>query len=512
MKKYLFLFMILGLLFNSCTNDDDFSPQKTVDEETPSTKINVKSVDGYLKFASDADLKNFLSVLEEENGSLTKSVSSGLTNIEGFKSLSVLKKELQSSSKVKALSEDEDEEMTVDEYNVMTAENLLLDPVLTEVMDTTLRIGVGDRVFKITEYGTFSAPSNKASYIQKAIDTFDKNIKTRTVLGEYVELANEVTYTNSFGDETVGNELVQNMVEEETSLTKTVSSFENDFHNGYNVSTFNWKNNSVWQKFWDWVRGKDVSKEVKFDKKHRVQLNVYNVNYGFYASSGIKVKMQKRKKFIITYWVGTKADNIAVGFNKLYGEMKFTNPRHLSTITPTNGSSWNSFTGAINNLSHDFVYGQYKKFDLVKDWVDDIYMFTPEIEIKGNIFPNQSHVNKFYELPADQIYKFLKGQAGKMVYDPIKKQIQPKDPRVAYFAWGTATLTYDKDKSYIMGVQEYGRRESKSVRFDRSFGFTINNNKGVGGFVPSEFKIKDLDVFGAAYYNGQWKGVRFINK
>jgi hypothetical protein len=28
---------------------------------------------------------------------------------------------------------------------------------------------------------------------------------------------------------------------------------------------------------------------------------------------------------------------------------------------------------------------------------------------------------------------------------------------------------------------------------------------------PLSFLIKDLDLFGAAYYNGQWKGVRFIN-
>lgn len=133
----------------------------------------------------------------------------------------------------------------------------------------------------------------------------------------------------------------------------------------------------------------------------------------------------------------------------------------------------------------------------------------PEVEIKGNIYPNKDHMNKLYETPADEIYKFLKGQTSKWIYQPIKKQIQPKDPRLAYFVWGSTTTSYSKDKSYIMGVKEYGRRES--IRFDRSFGFTLNN-KGVSGFVPSEFKIKDLDIFGAAYYNGTWKGVRFINK
>lgn len=62
-----------------------------------------------------------------------------------------------------------------------------------------------------------------------------------------------------------------------------------------------------------------------------------------------------------------------------------------------------------------------------------------------------------------------------------------------------------------MGVQEYGRRESKIIRFDVSFGIKINNGN-VGDFVPSEFKIKEMDMFGAAYYGGTWKGIRFIKE
>ncbi len=81
---------------------------------------------------------------------------------------------------------------------------------------------------------------------------------------------------------------------------------------------------------------------------------------------------------------------------------------------------------------------------------------------------------------------------------------------MAYLVWGNTTQSFDKDKSYIMGVQEYGRQSGKSVRFDRSFGFNINNGK-VSGFTPTEFKIKSIDAFGAAYYDGQWRGVRFID-
>ena len=61
---------------------------------------------------------------------------------------------------------------------------------------------------------------------------------------------------------------------------------------------------------------------------------------------------------------------------------------------------------------------------------------------------------------------------------------------------------------YITGVKEYTNCKSKSVIFDRSFGFSILNGS-VSGFLPSDFDIKKLDVFGAAYYDKQWRGVRF---
>lgn len=258
------------------------------------------------------------------------------------------------------------------------------------------------------------------------------------------------------------------------------------------------------------IRGKDVTKENNFSKDRRVQVNVFNVNYAFYASSGIKVKMQKRRKFLfVTYWSEIDADKMAIGFNKVYGEMKYTNPRSYSTLTPTNANYWGAFTGTLNGQASKFLYGQYKQFDLIKDWGDEIFMFVPEIEIKNNIFPNQSMINKVYMAPADEVFSFLKGQANKWVYEPIRKQIQPKDPRMSYLVWGSTTTTFNEDKSYVYGVQEYGRRSSKTVRFDQSFGFNLNN-KSISGFVPTEFKINDIDAFGAAYYNNQWRGVRFV--
>jgi hypothetical protein len=39
-----------------------------------------------------------------------------------------------------------------------------------------------------------------------------------------------------------------------------------------------------------------------------------------------------------------------------------------------------------------------------------------------------------------------------------------------FFLKGCPDMIFE---SYILGIQEYGKRESKTVRFDRSFGFNF---------------------------------------
>ncbi len=87
----------------------------------------------------------------------------------------------------------------------------------------------------------------------------------------------------------------------------------------------------------------------------------------------------------------------------------------------------------------------------------------------------------------------------------------PKDPKLAYFVWGVSTIGFDKEHPFITGVKEFSDLKSKSIIFDRSFGFNISG-KTITGFLPSEFDIKGIDAFGAAYYDNRWLGVRITTK
>jgi hypothetical protein len=47
---------------------------------------------------------------------------------------------------------------------------------------------------------------------------------------------------------------------------------------------------------------------------------------------------------------------------------------------------------------------------------------------------------------------------------------------------------------------------------DQSFGITIgilNGKFSFGPYLPTTFEVKDIDMFGAAFFEGYWRGVGF---
>ena len=516
MKKVLFL--ILTVIIIACSSDDieviNYDNIISDNEEIDSA-VSV-SKEGYLVFDSPQSLKIYMENIScgQPSERATRCIKTS-----GFISIAELDEQItQAKTRLDSLEDIDDlsdvEEMTEDEYNIMKAENLLFDDVLTHLVDTTLRICVEGRLYKITEQGTFSVDTCKADLLKISIEEFDPEIKQSMQTGQSISLNNDVIFTNSFSETNINSsefQLIEKPVDDNTTKPESTESYtDNSFHTPYNVNTYEWKNHSVVQKFLDWLRGKDVSKENKFNKNRRVQVSVFDVNYAFYASAGIKVKMQKRKKFLgIPYWKLEKAEKIVIGFNALDGIMKYNNPKSYSSINPTMGTQWNAFTGVLNGIQSKFFYGMYSDLDFIKDWTNEFICLIPEIRIGDNNWKDKIG-NELYKAPAKAIYAKLKSLENKYIYSPIKRRIMPTEPKMAYLVWGNSSTEFNKEHPYITGVREYSNCKSKSVILDRSFGLNITNI-GISGFLPSEFDIKKLDVFGAAYYDKQWKGIRFTN-
>lgn len=186
------------------------------------------------------------------------------------------------------------EEMTEEEFNLMKAENLLFDDVMTHMVDTTLRVCVEGRLYKITEKGTFSVDANKSNLLKPAIKNLNPELAKTISTGQSLKLNDDVVFTKSFSNNNISDSdfllIKENTSDNLKTRASTGTYTDNAFHLQYNVDSYLWKNHSVAQKFLDWLRGKDVSREKKFNKNRRVQVCVFDVNYAFYASAGIKVK------------------------------------------------------------------------------------------------------------------------------------------------------------------------------------------------------------------------------
>lgn len=166
---------------------------------------------------------------------------------EDFETISKLKR------KISCDVDDDDSEMSFDEVNVVKAENLLIDPMLTEVMDTTLRVQIADTIYKVCEYGTFAATSLEK--IENAIANFDSSFITEeTPL--MVELGNGVKFINTFGgkEEDLSSVYVDSIADDgmKCSITRSGDNSETlQLHTSYNVTTYKWKNNSFFEQILD---------------------------------------------------------------------------------------------------------------------------------------------------------------------------------------------------------------------------------------------------------------------
>lgn len=503
-------------ILTSCS--DDLRSIEPMTQTPQNVEAVTNSSEGYLTFPTFKSLELFLEQIQ--NGETPTIVAASRAG-DSFESVAMLKERISRTNKSRAMnltptadSELENlEEMTQDEYNLMKAENLLFDDIMAHAMDTTLRICVEGTLYKITENGTFSVKLEKAPQLDLAIKEFNPDLKQTVGAGETILLNPDVHFTNSFKDVRVEESGLLELTPSNISPMSVASAetSQNEFHKNYNVDSYKWNNSNIIFSFMDIIRGKDVSKSKNFSDTRRVQVSVFDVNYGYYKSAGIKVKMQQRKKFcFVPYWVEIEADKIVIGFNEMEGVLTYTNPNSLSIIKPSASAGWSAFTGTINGIYSNFLYGVFSNLKFIRDWTDWAFGWMPEVRIGDKNYTEQT-LNKIYNAPAEYVYKQSKSLINRTVYTPIEKRIKPTDPMVAYLYWGSTEFTFNKERPFITGVKEYPNKKSKSIIFDRSFGVSFIGYAPIP-YTPSDFDIKSIDAFGAVCYDNKWLGVRFYGK
>lgn len=505
----------------SCTKEPSADEARSVPDITV--------VDGHLEFSTKDAFERAMDIVKEQASShSTKSSLSGARaglQIPGFTSLAQRWEELASCPTRSGASREEDEY----EYELAKASDRLLAPGLSYVMDSSLVIAVQGRIYKITDLGTFSADAKDYDEFPQIIRDFDPSILASLEAGETVSIGHNATFTHSFGDGAVW-ESVGRLEPLETRGTlgsvearehaPTIGDPQSSGTAGmlcapYGVETFTWENYGWFQKIFDGLRGKNVAREAYFDDDHRVVVRLYNVNYFFYAESGMSCHMQRKKQYLfIPFWVRDDAEEFAIGFDKLVGEYTYNNPSNYSLVSPSRSSAMGHFTGTIANTAVNFLYGSaYARelFGLIKSFGEQAVFFV--VDPSSQI--SQELSLKIYNAAIDEGIKQLKSLTGKYVSNVVNKvqtYIQPEDPRVGYLTWGTGTVNRTA-KDFLTGVKHFGGGGDATLIFDRSFGFRVSFNGAFsgGGMIVSSFTIKNVDGFAAAKWNGRWVGVRFVD-
>lgn len=448
------------------------------------------------------------------------------------------------------------EEMTEEEFSIFKSEELLLEPAFHELMDSTMRVQISDTLYVVTEVGTFAAHKNDKQTLYETIykvrdiaeelpniqsvvpvqdhhrgssqEYYEKNNKQResykTTLstldrGDEYRFNNRVKYINTFGGvkNPYNNEWYPTNTPIEPIYIYNEETLYPQFHKPYNVITEKWKNKTFVGKLWSKVVGKDIQRTNNFDKRHRVALQVYDVNYGFFTNTGIKVKFQQRKRFLgFPYWKAKQAQKMVVGFNFLHGVY---HQKYLS-FSPIGGqpnSDWKEFSGNIEKINAKFIHRMYSGVNLFNDWSKEIGVILPQIDFFGFNVVNPYEIAKtIYELPEKQMVAFLNTNAKKYVLDPYKKANfpTPANPRIAYIPFSNSSDDFTT-KAYVMGVQEYSNISTKKISLNFAIGFTFKMNSGglaFTPFLPTTFDLKSFDLFGAVYYNNEWRGVRMVTE
>lgn len=190
----------------------------------------------------------------------------------------------------------------------LKVDSLISEDFLTNVLNEDLTLGIANKIYKITEYGTFIADKAVKDRLDVVIANCDKNKVTQTSSEGLYNVVEGIDIQDSYNYIAGGPEIE----EEETSeiVTPDIKTYAYSFSadpdvnsKSYNINTFGRKSKTFVRKVWSSIFGKQPIRGNNFDKKHRVACELYQVNYFFYKSAGFKIWLQHRKKNCgIKYW------------------------------------------------------------------------------------------------------------------------------------------------------------------------------------------------------------------
>ena len=510
------LLSFLGIMLFSCIF---LSCEKVIShEDNPYTYMyengKLKRVANHLHFQSKDAFGEFLDSIGEDGKVITKAGDAGTPLPSWFTSLR------DRDLALRATKAGDSDEMTREEYEIWCAQQLMSEPKFEYVMDTALVIGVGDYTYKITEEGTFAVPSEVSEEkMLSVVQSADREYLAGLEKGSVLELNDGIVFYRTFGEKEQMEDLFEQTDDEETKAGSY--GLSNNLHAGYNTTTYNWSKQTLLGKFLEIIKIKDISQTVSLDSKHRLVVNMYNDNFGFWQVAGIKSMVQVKKSFLfIPIWKDDDTYyNTATGINYMYSQHKdyWPAPEFVSfepAVFNTHG--FNVVTGSFKNVGQvPFLYGKLKGVPYISDFGDKINFCLPKLGMDGKMLKKEMEpiLEKLFDADPKELLSFTRTVAGKLG--------SANDPSFLFLPKGKGkSFTYNN--SMLTGKKE-SRTIRQYLRFHNKGGFTDTGEGGWradGSFrgslslpMPIQFnmyEINAIDAFVSVYYNKKWVGIRFV--
>ncbi len=256
--------------------------------------------------------------------------------------------------------------------------------------------------------------------------------------------------------------------------------------------------------------GVNSSRENNVDSDHRIKVKLYSFNYKVYASIGLKAKFQEKGMFGI--WGKTDCPKIVLGWDAVVFEAKqaYSAP---GPILPTYNSAGVQKIFVKANECYQFI-----NFDVPAEMVSELSSVL--VGRYGLTQPASALENDMQNLAASQLASLTDKLWNYVTtnYAPNQfalssaitkgfRMIFPDKVTIALSRWeqvnvntGEVDLVFDWNTCQLT----YSNTIGGNLNFGTNVLAPTYSNKA------QSYEVKKASVYGAAQYNGAWKGIRIL--
>lgn len=392
---------------------------------------------------------------------------------------------------------------------------------------------IGETVYKYSIFGLFSFEPNELETVNKIAANFDQEYINFIKNGEYytldgIKFYDLYGYINSNGnfkvlpinhiieieplDNKNSNNLKTNnknddnlqvIINHKKRSTRNIT-FDSFVKN--NTKTYNLETHNDGRTFVGGMIGKvfgGTFKSQKFDSEHKISCKFNNITAIAYNSGDFVVSFEKRKQIykivkifgwrkkvtLATWWVKDFSPELIVGIEKFVGKI---------TYEDFGLSTYNSKDATREGSSR--IFNAISKLPFIKA----LEITNPkEIILNLNYNWNPIYISE-YETDMNELFQLA------------KKGIPYIDNM---FTSVVKNWNKKEDEYYCIDTS---KPQQPNVRKFTLFGFTKFNNRSFirfqlykptfGTTPPYSVEMQDYQIFGAAKYNGVWKGIRIMKR